>query len=357
MADDTPHDPGLTAPRRYRVTSFDVAAEAGVSQSTVSRALAGDPVVSEATRARVAAAAVKLKYHVDENAARLRTGKTGTLAVVVVVRPVQDMKDFNPFHFSLLGSVCAAASARGHDTLVSFQGAPDELRGLYQEQRKADGMIVIGTSENPAAWDYFHEIAKGGADIVCWGSPIEDLDWIRSDNRGGARLATGHLIEAGYRNIVCIASETSAQRQFKERWQGYAERMAEEGLPARLITFEEGYSRDEQGRRAALSLLESGEPFDAIFCCCDEMALGVLPTLREHGISVPDQVGVVGFDGIRAGALASPALTTIEPDFHAAGAALVDRLLSVIAGKAVEKQRVPVRLLRRGSSKKVLVAG
>ncbi|WP_343613478.1 substrate-binding domain-containing protein [Novosphingobium sp.] len=357
MAEDTTQDHGQTAPRRYRVTSFDVAAEAGVSQSTVSRALAGDPVVSEATRARVAAAAAKLKYHVDENAARLRTGKTGTLAVVVVVRPVQDMKDFNPFHFSLLGSVCAAASARGHDTLVSFQGAPDELRGLYQEQRKADGMIVIGTSENPAAWDYFHEIAKGGADIVCWGSPIEDLDWIRSDNRGGARLATSHLIESGYRNIVCIASETSAQRQFKERWQGYAERMAEEGLPPRLITFEEGYSRDEQGRRAALALLEAGEPFDAIFCCCDEMALGVLPTLREHGIAVPDQVGVVGFDGIRAGALASPALTTIEPDFHAAGAALVDRLLGVIAGKAGEKQRVPVRLLRRGSSKKVLVEG
>jgi DNA-binding LacI/PurR family transcriptional regulator len=218
-------------------------------------------------------------------------------------------------------------------------------------------MIVIGTSENPAAWDYFHEIAKGGADIVCWGSPIEDLDWIRSDNRGGARLATSHLIESGYRQIVCIASETSAQRQFKERWQGYAERMAEEGLPPRLITFEEGYSRDEQGRRAALALLEAGEPFDAIFCCCDEMALGVLPTLREHGIAVPDQVGVVGFDGIRAGALASPALTTIEPDFHAAGAALVDRLLGVIAGKAGEKQRVPVRLLRRGSSKKVLVEG
>lgn len=356
MVDDItqPHkDAGDPAPRRYRVTSFDVAAEAGVSQSTVSRALAGDPVVSEATRARVAAAAAKLKYHVDENAARLRTGKTGTLAVVVIVRPEQDMKDFNPFHFSLLGSVCAAASARGHDTLVSFQGGPDELRGLYQEQRKADGMIVIGTSENPAAWDYFHSIADSGAHVICWGSPHEDLDWIRSDNRGGARLATDHLIESGYRNIVCIASETSAQRQFKERWQGYAERMAEEKLPAHLVTFEEGYSRDEQGRRAALALIESGQPFDAIFCCCDEMALGVLPVLSDHGIAVPGQVGVVGFDGIRAGALAAPALSTIEPDFHAAGAALVDRLLAVIAGKPFEKERVPVRLLMRKSSRKV----
>ena len=71
-------------PRSYRVTSFDVAAEAGVSQSTVSRALAGDPVVSEATRLRVAEAARRLNYFVDNNAARLRTGRTGTLAVVVI---------------------------------------------------------------------------------------------------------------------------------------------------------------------------------------------------------------------------------------------------------------------------------
>lgn len=84
--------------RNYRVTSFDVAAEAGVSQSTVSRALAGDPVVSEATRLRVAEAARRLNYSVDENAARLRTGKTGTLAVVVICRPDEDRKEIGRAH-------------------------------------------------------------------------------------------------------------------------------------------------------------------------------------------------------------------------------------------------------------------
>ena len=101
MGDRNQHTKGGTAPaapRRIRVTSFDVAAEAGVSQSTVSRALAGDTVVSAATRARVAEAARKLNYHIDENAARLRTGRTGTLAVVVICRPGEGMQDFNPFH-------------------------------------------------------------------------------------------------------------------------------------------------------------------------------------------------------------------------------------------------------------------
>ena len=349
--------PGTTQRRPYRVTSFDVAAEAGVSQSTVSRALAGDPVVSEATRTRVAEAAAKLNYHVDENAARLRTGKTGTLAVVVICRPGENIKDFNPFYYALLGSICAAASRRGHETLVSFQDLPERLWGRYQEQRKADGIIVIGTSENREAWDYFHDLGRGDATqlathLVCWGSPFDDLDWIRSDNDAGAALATGHLLDAGYRDIVCIASETSPQRQFKERYDGYAARMAEAGLTPRLVAIEKGYSREEQGRRAVSALIASGETFDAIFAVCDELALGALHALREAGISVPDAVGLVGFDGIRAGAHASPPLTSIEPDFQAAGTMLVDRLLAMIAGKPAEKQRVPVSLLERGSSRR-----
>ena len=341
--------------RPYRVTSFDVAAEAGVSQSTVSRALAGDPVVSEATRARVTEAAAKLNYHIDENAARLRTGKTGTLAVVVICRPGENIKDFNPFYYALLGSVCAAASRRGHETLVSFQDLPERLWGRYQEQRKADGIVVIGTSENREAWNYFHDLAQtdvthGQTHLVCWGSPFDDLDWVRSDNDAGAALATGHLLDAGYTRIVCIASETSPQRQFKERYDGYAARMVEAGLTPRLVTIEEGHSREEQGRRAAAALIAAGESFDAIFAVCDELALGALHGLREAGVRVPETVGLVGFDGIRAGAHVSPPLTSIEPDFQAAGTMLVDRLLAMIAGKPVEKQRVPVSLLERGSS-------
>ena len=353
MGDRNQHTKGGTAPaapRRIRVTSFDVAAEAGVSQSTVSRALAGDTVVSAATRARVAEAARKLNYHIDENAARLRTGRTGTLAVVVICRPGEGMQDFNPFHYALLGSVCAAASLRGHETLVSFQDTPDRLWGLYEEQRKADGLILIGTSENPEAWDYFQRLAATGAHMVCWGSVHDDLDWVRSDNRAGARLATRHLLGAGYTKIACIASETSPQRQFKERYDGYAEALREAGHAPLLVPIEKGLPREEQGRRAAAALIASGEPFDALFGVCDEIALGAMQTLRESGLSVPDQIGVVGFDGTRAGTHVTPQLSSIEPDFQAAGTMLVDRLMAAISGVPTDQNRVPVRLLARGSS-------
>ena len=341
-----------TRPRTVRVTSFDVAAEAGVSQSTVSRALAGDPVVSEATRRRVTEAARKLNYSVDENAARLRTGRTGTLAVVVICRPDEDRKDLNPFTYALLGTICAAASTRGYDTLVSFQDGPENLSGRYEEQRKADGTIVIGTTQNELAWRYFRDLAQAGAHQVCWGSPYDDLEWIRADNHGGARLATGHLIERGCRRIACIGSAGPLQRQFQERYDGYAERMAEGGLEPWLVESDYGLPREEQGRLAARALLASGRPFDGVFAVCDELALGALQEFAEAGVRVPQDAALIGFDGIRASTLAMPPLSTVQADFAAAGAMLVDKLLAGIAGESHQQRRVPVQLLVRESTRR-----
>lgn len=346
---ETDHQSG---PRTYRVTSFDVAAEAGVSQSTVSRALAGDPVVSLATRERVLEAARKLDYIVDNNAARLRTGRTGTLAVVVICRPDENRQDLNPFTYSLLGSICAAASTRGYETLVSFQDGPANLAGRYEEQRKADGLIVIGTTQNEAAWSYYRELGQSGMHWVCWGSPFDDLEWIRSDNHEGARLATCHLIDQGFRQIACVGSLASLQRQFGERFEGYAEAMREAGLEPWLVEIEEGLSREEQGRRAVRALLASGRPCEAVFAVCDEIALGVLRELSEAEVRVPEDMALIGFDGTRASAHAMPPLSTIQPDFAAAGALLVDKVLAVIAGRPHEQRRVPVKLLPRASTRR-----
>ena len=339
-------------PRLFRVTSFDVAAEAGVSQSTVSRALAGDPVVSEATRLRVAEAARKLNYYVDNNAARLRTGKTGTLAVVAICRPDEDRKDLNPFTYALLGTICAAASARGYETLVSFQDGPANLSGRYEEQRKADGLIVIGTTQNEAAWDYYRDLGQSGMHWVCWGSPYDELEWIRSDNHDGARIATAHLIERGCKSIACIGSVDSLQRQFSERFDGYADAMGAANLTPQLVAIEPDLPREEQGRRAARALLDSGEPCDGVFAVCDEIALGALRAFSEAGIHVPQDIALIGFDGIRASAHAMPPLSTVQPDFAAAGAMLVDKLLASVAGEPHEQRRVPVQLLVRESTRR-----
>jgi DNA-binding LacI/PurR family transcriptional regulator len=118
-----------------------------------------------------------------------------------------------------------------------------------------------------------------------------------------------------------------------------------------LQRIDRGLAREEQGRLAAAALAESGQPFDAIFAVSDEIALGALKELDRRGYRIPDQIGIVGFDGVRAGAWSTPPLTTIESDFETAGARLVERLLAAMAGEAETPRRVPVRLVVRGSTR------
>lgn len=332
-----------------RVTSFDVAEKAGVSQSTVSRALSGSAVITEATRTRVLEAASELGYFVDERAARLRRGHTGTLATVVISKPGGGARDVNPFSYALLGGICAAAADRGLEVLVSLQADEEKLFGHYVERGQAEGLIVIGTTANRKAWDYFRKVGETSQPIAYWGSPLGDLDWVSSDNDAGARLAAEHLAQRGCKNLVCIGSHSSVQRQFAERTDSFLVRARELGN-AELVEIERGNERREQGRLAAKALIDSGKPFDGVFAVCDAIAFGILEVFQAAGVEMPGKVKVVGFDGIPAGELSNPPLTTIEPDLDQAGRLLVE---AVTAGEDAEHpsiRRVPVRLLERASS-------
>lgn len=338
---ETPNKP-------VRVTSFDVAERAGVSQSTVSRALSGSSVISEATRDRVIQAAQELGYFVDERAARLRRGHTGTLATVVICNPGGGARDVNPFSYALLGGICTAAAERGLEVLVSLQADEDKLFGHYVERGQAEGLIVIGTTANRGAWDYFRKVGEVTHPIAYWGSPLGDLDWVSSDNEAGARLAAEHLVERGARNLVCIGSRTSAQRQFAERADAFIARANELGANARLAQIEPGAARREQGKTAIETLIARGESFDGIFAVCDALAFGVMEGLQAAGRSIPGDVRLVGFDGVPAGRVTTPPLTTIEPDLDQAGRLLVEAVSE--HGERPRIQRVPVRLLVRASA-------
>ena len=338
---DAPRKPG-------RVTSFEVAERAGVSQPTVSRALSGSSMISEATREKVLAAAKELGYFVDERAARLRRGHTGTLATVVICQEGARARDVNPFSYALLGGICAAASEQGLEVLVSLQSDQDKLFGHFVERGQAEGLIVIGTTANRAAWDYFRTIGEQTSPIAYWGSPMGDLDWVSSDNEAGARLAAEHLAKAGCTKLVCVGSRGSPQRQFTERADAFLARAKELGLEAELVEFEAGHPRGEQGHQAVQEMLAKGQQFDGIFAVCDAVAFGVLDALHEAGIAVPDQVKVIGFDGIPASETSNPPLTTIEPDLDQAGRLLVEAVTGQHERPNI--QRVPVRLTVRGSA-------
>ncbi|KLI63163.1 LacI family transcriptional regulator [Aurantiacibacter marinus] len=326
-----------------------MAERAGVNQSTVSRALSGDPSITDQTRARVQEAANALGYRVDARAARLRSGKTRTIAIIVVARPGMDATEINPFHYNLLGSTCAAASEMGYQALVSFQSEPEHFDRHFIETRQADGMVLLGTSTNDAAWDYHHPILSR-SDVASWGSPFTDHDRVDADNCAGARIAVERLLASGHRQIAFIGDTAETQKQFRERYESYVEVMREHGLEAGPPVWKPAAMRAEQGRKSAAALITSRRDFDGIFCSCDAMAFGVLETLQERGIAVPGDVGVIGFDGLGSGAHSNPPLTTVEPDFRKAGVMLARKALG--KQKADDACRVPVRLVERGSVRK-----
>ena len=331
-----------------RVTSFDVAEAAGVSQSTVSRALSGSPVITQETRERIRAVAREMGYQVDARAAGLRSGRTGVIAVIVVGRAGQAAMDANPFQQSLLASVCAAASQRGYRSLVAFEDGPEGLALDHRASGTADGIVCIGTTQNEAAWDHIRTQLPRAAPVALWGTPFDDVPALRSDNGAGGRQAARALLDAGCERPAFVGNTGSAQRQFSEREAGFRDALAQAGVGPSPGIVPAGSSRIGQGQDAArqwLALTPGNRP-DGLFFGCDAIALGTLPALAEAGVAVPGDVQAIGFDGVDAGQFTNPPLSSIRPDMAAAGTMLVE---AALGGPA--SARVPVEPVWRGSLK------
>ena len=338
----------MNQPQR-KSTAWDVAEKAGVSQSTVSRVFTGSTRISEPTRARVLDAAKALDYLPDKRASRLRSGQTGVVAVVVITRTEGGAREVNPFAYALLGSVCRAASTKGYETLVSFQASEDEFYGRYVEQRDADALIVLGTTQNPKGWKHFRKVLDEDARAICWGLPYDEVRSIRSDNTQGGQIAAKHLWEAGYRRPVFLGPIDSEQRQFHERYEGFNDALAELGGAAFVMRDMKAADRIAQGREAIALLEEEGRKYDSIFAACDFIALGALDALRERGVAVPQEVGIVGYDGIAETKHSNPPLTTIKPDLEEAGRLLVAQVLG--GDDTVQSAMLtPVELIKRAST-------
>ncbi|MEY4269189.1 MAG: hypothetical protein RLZZ58_405 [Pseudomonadota bacterium] len=336
--------------KQMPVTSFDVAAHAGVSQSTVSRALSGSRTISAETRARITQAASDLGYVVNRTATNLRVGASRTLALVVVCRADEDALKVSSFHYALLGAIASAAAQRQYRLIVQLIDGTTAPLASFARSREADAVIVIGTNQNAAAWDQVRTLIDAGEPILCWGAPQGFGRWIRSDNQGGISAMVDHLVERECRSISFVGPADTAQRQFEERYDGYAGAMQRHGLAAVRIRHEEQHERFDQGVGVARAAHASGALADAYLCACDQIALGVIHGFRELGIAIPGKTRVAGFDGIPEGEFSDPALTTISPDFAVAGQQLVDTGLAMIKGEEAAFGRIPTRLIIRGST-------
>jgi DNA-binding LacI/PurR family transcriptional regulator len=335
-----------------RVTSFDIAFRAGVSQATVSRALRDSPLVSPETRQRVQQIARELNYTVDKNASSLRRQRAGTLALLLFEDPTGDESSINPFFMSMLASITRACARRHLDLLVSFQQTTADWHAEYQDSHRADGVILLGYGDYLEYRPKLERLVEEGTHFVRWGPAVEDQHGISicCDNHRGGFLATRHLLDLGRRRIAWIGTATLQCPEFLERYMGHGEALAQEGIAlSGSLRADASDSTEETGYRAMRTLLERGVGFDALFTASDLLAIGAMRALAEAGRRVPEDVAVVGFDDIPMASFVRPALTTVMQDTRLAGERLVASLLAQIAGEAVVSEFLPPKLVVRKS--------
>ncbi|MEE4174271.1 MAG: LacI family DNA-binding transcriptional regulator [Xanthomonadales bacterium] len=333
-----------------KTTSFDIAHRAGVSQATVSRALRNSPLVSPETRERIQRIARELNYQVDRSAAGLRSQTSHTLALLLFEDATTDNSQINPFFLSMLSNISRAAHRRKFDLLVSFQQMSKDWHYEYEASNRADGIILLGYGDYVSYTDKLAKLLSENAHFVIWGATQPGLEThaVGCDNHLGGRLATEHLVGLGRRHIAFLGETTDRFPEFKRRFEGHRDALAEAGLGEPELQLD-AQGPETSGFEATRRLLESGASFDAIFAASDLIAIGAIRCLNKAGLRVPQDVSVVGFDDIHAARYLSPALTTVRQDTSAAAEMLVNKLLGMIEGNSSSAELLPPSLIVRGS--------
>jgi DNA-binding LacI/PurR family transcriptional regulator len=332
------------------VTSFDIAYKAGVSQSTVSRALSDSPLVNQKTRDRIKQIASDLNYKVDKNASNLRKQQSKTLALLFFEDPTSDDSSINPFFISMLGSITKATAAQGYDLLVSFQNLKDDWHALYEDSHKADGLILLGYGSYT---DYEHKLSQLESQqthFLRWGAPDVNHPGVSigSDNVLGGYQVTQHLLSKGYRKFAFVGDVNPAAPELKARFDGYSQALQEKGLDPNSMLQVDAISTELEGYNATCRILDNKQP-EAIVCASDLMAIGAIRAIRAKGLKVPDDIAVVGYDNIPVSAFSTPPLTTVQQNTLLAGKLLVENLLKLINKESVSDILMPPELIVRES--------
>ena len=331
--------------------SFDIAYRAGVSQSTVSRALRNSPLVNEETRLKVQAIAKELNYKVDKNARNLRSQQTKTIALLLCEEEGIGDSLINPFFLSMLGSITRASASRGYDLLISFQQSSEDWHADYEDANRADGIIFLGYGDYVTYVKKLTQLTEAGANYITWGPVLEGQPGfsIGCDNFNSAYKATRHLINLGHKNIAFLGDISEHSPEFSARYDGYTKAFNDAGLTVDAALQINAETSEEEGYKATLTLIQRRKKFDAIFGASDLIAIGAMKALEESGLSIPGDVAVIGFDDIPMASYTHPPLTTVQQNTRLAGELLVENLLKLVVGESITSMLLPAELIVRGS--------
>ncbi len=324
----------------------DLARLAGVSASTVSRALAGSKMISLGTRTRINELAREHGFQLNQMARNLRLKRSQAIGVVVPLGHEAGQHVSDPFFITMLGYLADGVTERGYDLLLTriVPTDSDWLDALVNSGR-IDGVIVIGQSDQVAVLD---RVAEHYRPLVVWGQHAEGHVHcsVGTDNIQGGALAARHLLGSGRRRIL-FAGQADLP-EIAARYQGFCEAHERAGVaPGGILAV----PLTADGAHAAIDeYLANNEAPDGIVAASDIIAMSAIRALIERGLTVPGDVSVVGYDDVALAAQITPALTTIRQDLREGAERLVDILFRRLGGEMVDPVVMSPELIIRASA-------
>lgn len=330
------------------VSIKDIARLAGVSHSTVSRALRHSPLIPVTTARRIQRIAKEAGYSASAVARSLVMRRTE--AIGIVVTSIAD-----PFNGEVVQGLEEEANRHGYSViLANSQADPEREMKVVRSfrERRVDG-IVVASSRVGA--HYLPLLKELEAPVVLLNNqhPSEFAYSVTIDNRDGGYQATRHLIELGHRRIAYLGDQFGLQSD-TERFAGFKRAMAEAKLLVKRDYVVRGDGKPEKGRERAAELLDRKKPPTAIFCYNDMTALGALEEAAARGLEPGRDLSVVGFDDLFFAGLLKPGLTTIRQPMRKLGRRAMALLLALLRGEEAERTAV-IRgeLVVRGSTQRI----
>ncbi len=337
-----------------RVTSRQVAALAGVSQTTVSFVLNGveSANISAETRQRVVEAAHQLGYVPDAAARSLARGRSSNIGLILIKPHKQIFIDFYVSNvIAGLNQVIQQHDLRLLVQVVDGDRRPHTYTNLAHGKEVA-GLIVILYAPDQEDFQALQALTADGFPLVVLGYPVKGYYSVIADHFGGVRKAVAHLIGLGHQRIACIPyAPIDINPHAGKRLRIYREMLETAGLTYDETLVRYGDFDVDSGYRAMSSLLDQNPPPTAVFAMNDVMAIGAMQAIQERGLRIPEDIAVVGFDDIQLARFTSPPLTTIHAPDIEQGECAARMLVDLMEGKAVREPHrwLATELMIRGS--------
>ncbi|MCH7397003.1 LacI family transcriptional regulator [Belliella sp. DSM 107340] len=294
--------------KKGKATIHDIAEKLNITASTVSRALNDNPRISENTKKLVLKMAKQLNYQPNHIASALRSGKSKLIGVLV---PTANRNFFS----SVVRGIEDIANELDYKVIISqsYEDSEKEIQNIEALlNARVDG-IIASIGKNTENFDHFQKVLDKGIPLVLFDRITNQLDvsQVVIDDYQGAYDTTKHLIEVGCKRIAHFTSPKKINI-YKERLRGYEDALKDFGIPFDPELIEESNMQLEDGRTSMENLINKGIVFDAVFSSSDYAVMGAMQVLREHKITVPDQVKLAGFGNEPFTSFTAPPITTVD---------------------------------------------